>query len=238
MNLHEKSRIMRLIDLTCLNEPTTHEDVHALIDQSENALGKVAALCIPVDVCAWAKTRMPQDVLLATVVNFPYPHTHPDQARDACQRARGEGADEIDAVLPYPQLIEGKLLEVERMLATYREACEGHTLKVILESGVLTQAHVKQASELCIKHQVDFIKTSTGKVPEGADLDSVRTMATCIQDAAAEARVGIKVSGGVRTPEDAQQYMDAVAAVLGGSMITPERMRIGASRLVGALLAE
>lgn len=238
MQQQEKKRLVSLIDLTFLQDNATTADIEKLITKSCSPLGPVAALCIPISCCAWAKPRMAADMHLATVINFPHGQNNQQKCIEECKQAIAEGADEIDAVLPYQQLIEKNLLEVERMLDCYRNASADYTLKVIIESGALNQAQTQQASELCIKHQVDFIKTSTGKIAAGADLASVQTIIKCIKAAGAEQRVGIKISGGVRSIEDAEIYWQELKNNFEQDWLSRKHLRFGASQLLDSLCAD
>jgi deoxyribose-phosphate aldolase len=80
---------------------------------------------------------------------------------------------------------------------------------------------------------VDFLKTSTGKVPVNATPEAVTTMLEAL--AGADGRCGIKIAGGVRTLADAQAYLDLVESRLGAEWIDPAHVRIGASGLFAEL---
>jgi len=81
----------------------------------------------------------------------------------------------------------------------------------------------------------DFLKTSTGKIAIGATPEAARAMLRAIKEVSPQA--GIKVSGGVRTIEQAQQYLQLAAEIMGTEWITPEHFRIGASQLVDVVMA-
>jgi len=124
---------------------------------------------------------------------------------------------------------------VRALLQAVRAACPGLALKVILETGVLqTQALIRRASELAIEAGADFLKTSTGKTPVSATPDAARTMLQAIAaDPVAASRVGFKASGGIRTVVEAATYFALVEDILGPRALTPARLRIGASSLLG-----
>jgi deoxyribose-phosphate aldolase len=108
-------------------------------------------------------------------------------------------------------------------------------LKLILETGVLESPdRIAAAARTAVMSGVDFLKTSTGKVPVGATLEAAAVLLTVIAEA--DGRVGLKVSGGVRTPDDAARYIALAGSMVGESWITPGHFRIGASSLLDGLL--
>ena len=112
-------------------------------------------------------------------------------------------------------------------------------LKVILESGAYPGPDsVAAAAHLTIANGADFVKTSTGKIDEGASLETARAMLGEIEVAAESGRaVGLKPSGGIRTFDEAQAYIDLADSVMGEGWATPSTFRFGASGLLDSLLA-
>jgi deoxyribose-phosphate aldolase len=120
-----------------------------------------------------------------------------------------------------------------------RDAAGEVHLKVILETGELgSYDQIRQASVLAMTAGADFIKTSTGKIGVGATPPT----ALCVMEAARDffhetgRRVGIKVAGGIRTSEQALQYLVLLHETLGPEWMTPELFRIGASTLLNDVL--
>ncbi len=111
-------------------------------------------------------------------------------------------------------------------------------MKLILESGDLaTPALVRQASLIGLDAGVDFLKTSTGKTGTGATPEAARVMLQAIAGHPRGAAVGFKASGGMRTVADAAVYIDLVRQILGDGALTPQRLRFGASGLLGDIAA-
>jgi deoxyribose-phosphate aldolase len=139
------------------------------------------------------------------------------------------GAQEVDVVIPYRQLDAAPAL-----LAAVRRACEGLLLKVILETGELADAQqVALACRIALEAGADFLKTSTGKVRVNATPQAARALLQAIAaDPTAQARVGFKPAGGIRTVADAQVYLSLVRGILGDTALSPRRFRIGASGLL------
>ena len=109
-------------------------------------------------------------------------------------------------------------------------------MKVILETGALTQELIDRAAALAIDCGADFLKTSTGKGPPGATLEAASLLIDRIERDGAADRCGLKVSGGIRTIADADGYLLLAERRLGSAWPTPARFRIGASGLFDALL--
>ena len=103
-----------------------------------------------------------------------------------------------------------------------------------METGLLDDHQIYECSKAAMRGGADFIKTSTGKIPEGASLKAIAIMSYAIKEFYEKSgrKVGIKPSGGITTPEEAFQYMKVVKEVLGEEWLNPSLFRIGASRLL------
>ncbi|OYU88774.1 MAG: deoxyribose-phosphate aldolase, partial [Burkholderiales bacterium PBB5] len=148
------------------------------------------------------------------------------------------GADEVDLVLPWRGLQAGDAAGARAVVDAVRAACPGRTLKLILESGDLaTPALLAQASRLGLDAGVDFLKTSTGKTATGATPEAARVMLQAIAAHPRGAAVGFKASGGIRKVADAAVYIQLVREILGADAANPQRLRFGASGLLGDIEA-
>lgn len=232
------ARLLPLLDLTSLGEDDTPARIEALCASARTPFGLPAALCVyPEHVTTVRRALAGSTARVATVVNFPDGGDDRDRALRETRRALAAGADEIDLVLPYRALQRGETALAEAVVAACREACgPGVTLKLILETGVLgTPGLIRQACAIGLAAGVDFLKTSTGKVPVNATADAAALMLDAI--AADGGRCGFKAAGGIRTLAEAAVYLDLAQARLGAGWITPERFRIGASSLFAELTA-
>ncbi len=126
------------------------------------------------------------------------------------QEATENGATELDVVMNLGWLKIGKTDAIHREIA---EICEetGQTVKVILETNLLTDAEKKLGAEIAMDAGAAFLKTSTGW-NGGATVSDVRLLKEVARD-----RVGIKASGGIRTLEQALDLILAGATRLGTS---------------------
>ncbi len=232
-----------LMDLTTLNDDDTDEKVAALCRQANSPAGQTAAICIyPRFVPLARKVLREQgtpDIRIATVTNFPHGNDDIAIAVAETRAAIAYGADEVDVVFPWRALKAGDAQCGADLVSACSTLCHDASilLKVIIESGELqTPALIRQASEIAIDAGADFIKTSTGKVPVNATLESARIMLEVIRDKGVAARVGFKPAGGVRTTEDAAAYLALAAQILGDSWADARHFRFGASGLLNSLL--
>ncbi|WJM85356.1 deoxyribose-phosphate aldolase [Dickeya chrysanthemi] len=236
-------RALGLMDLTTLNDDDTDEKVTALCRQANSPAGKTAAICIyPRFVPLARKVLREQgtpDVRIATVTNFPHGNDDVDIALAETNAAIAYGADEVDVVFPYRALMAGNRQVGFELVKACKSACAaaGVLLKVIIETGELkTDALIREASEIAIEAGADFIKTSTGKVAVNATLHSAEVMLSVIRDKGVGEQVGFKPAGGVRTAQDAADYLQLADSIMGAGWADARHFRFGASGLLGSLL--
>ncbi len=224
-------RIRGLIDLTYLGEDDD-EAVATLCRKAKN----VAAICVYPQYIErakqWAATPHTK---IATVVNFPGGDQDLNTVLAETERCLALGVDEIDLVLPYQDFLSGHFHVVHQFLAAVRKHSMEGSLKVIIESGALIKpALIRLAGQMVIDCGADFIKTSTGKIPVGATLETAEILLTLI-DQTQNRHVGLKISGGVRSVEDAHAYLYLTRAIMGDHWINPNTFRFGASQLLDDL---
>jgi deoxyribose-phosphate aldolase len=232
------ARLLPLLDLTSLGEDDTPARIEALCASARGPHGYPAAVCVyPEHVTSARRALQGAPVKVATVVNFFDGGGDAGRVARETRRAIGAGADEIDMVLPYAALRRGDRATAEAAVRACREACGGGiALKLIIESGELaTPALIREASELGLAAGVDFLKTSTGKVPVNATTEAAAIMLDAI--AAAGGRCGFKAAGGIRTLPDAQRYLQLAESRLGAAWPSAAHFRIGASALFDEITA-
>ncbi len=229
-------RVLSLLDLTDLSDQCSESAIAQLCDKALNGPVRVAAICIWPQFVSLARRLMGErGIKVATVVNFPAGGTNIARVSADTAEAVGDGADEIDLVLPYKAFLAGDADPAREMIGEVRAACDGRMLKVILETGAFPdQATIRAASDLAIAHGADFIKTSTGKIAVSATLAAAETMLEAIK--ASGKAVGLKPSGGIRTLADAQPYLALADRIMGPDWATPATFRFGASGLYQALV--
>ncbi len=231
------------IDLTSLTSLDSKESIWKLVDSVNDFEGtrpdvpNVAAICtFPLFVDTVKQALTAQDVSIASVAGgFPASQTFTEIKIAETALAVADGADEIDVVMNLGYLLEENYEELTEELSEIKEACRNAKLKVIIETGALaTATNIQRATLVAMYCGADFVKTSTGKGYPGATPEAAFTICETIRayHLLTGNKVGIKISGGVRTAEEAVKYYTIVKERLGDEWITKDYFRIGASSLV------
>lgn len=236
------------IDLTTLNPTDNEERVREftervnLFEEAYPELDNVASICVYPNFAEIVSMTLDVSEVDTTVVaaGFPFSQTFNEIKVAECSLAVASGADEVDIVINVGQMLAGNYEEMCDTLQECHDACHGKIFKVILETGALKSAElIMKASLLAIYSGADFIKTSTGKLSPAATPEAVLVMAKAIKAYYEETgnKIGLKVAGGVKTPEDAVKYYTIVKSVLGEEWLTKDLYRIGASSAANNLLS-
>ncbi|MEO8687944.1 MAG: deoxyribose-phosphate aldolase [Solirubrobacteraceae bacterium] len=232
----EPRQMIALVDLTSLTGEETDAEIAALCAQAQTPAGPVAAVCVygryvPRAVAELEGSGIP----VAAVANFPEGDLNPERAVRETEQAIADGAREIDVVLPWRAFAAGDRAGAMAVVEATREACPV-LLKVILESGLLREPElIGAAARDALAVGADFVKTSTGKVQPAATLAAAAVMLEAVRD---HGLGGFKASGGIRTAEEAAEYLELTDALLGPEWATPRTFRFGASSLLADLLRE
>ena len=207
-----------MIDYTQLDPAATKEDILQLTESAR--IIEPASICILPKMVKFGKGNLKDtDIMVCTVISFPGGNNTLEQKSAETKQAIADGADEIDMVLDY-QLLRQKWdgVKVDEETDKYlhndisqlANICHRNniTLKVIVESGLLDIPQTIYCTDLCLECGADFIKTSTGKVAIGAEIDKVKAMKDTI--ASFGGTMFIKASGGIRTFEDIKKFLPYV----------------------------
>ncbi|WP_370458811.1 deoxyribose-phosphate aldolase [Dysgonomonas sp. 520] len=235
------------IDLTTLNTTDSRESVWKFTESVNDFEGSmpevdnVAAICVFPNFAETVKEALTaQNVRIACVSGgFPSSQTFSEVKIAETALAVASGAEEIDIVMNLGHFFDENYEELCEEIDEIKHACREAHLKVILETGALkTAENIAKASVLSIYSGADFLKTSTGKVYEGASLEAAYVMCSIIKEYSEKTgkKIGFKASGGIATTEDAVKYFTIVKSVLGEEWCNSELFRIGASRLAKNLL--
>ena len=203
--------LARLIDHTVLKPDTTEQAIRDLCAEAREYC--FASVCVsPVWVPVAASELAGATPLVCTVIGFPHgANRSVIKAAETAQAIR-DGAEEIDMVLSIALLKSERYADVEADIRGVVEAAQGRTVKVILETALLTDEEKVIACVLAQNAGAGFVKTSTGFASGGASPQDVALMRRVVGDA-----MGVKASGGVRSAEDAFAMVEAGATRLGAS---------------------
>jgi len=227
------SDAIRLIDLTLLDETASDESLFSLAAKANRY--QVAAVCVFPQHCG--KISLNPEIKLATVINFPEGNQTDHQVLTTIDNLlEKKQINEIDYVFPYHDYLTGKQFLALSQCRQALERCHAQniTFKVIMETGALPSLDlIYQLSRELIDCGCNFLKTSTGKTPQGATTAAALAMLQAIKDS--KANCGLKVSGGIKTPEQAFSYIALAEQTLERN-VDKSWFRIGASSLLEALL--
>jgi deoxyribose-phosphate aldolase len=202
-----------LIDHTLLKPEAGEEQIRAHIVEAVEF--GFAAVCInPIWTPLCADLLAGSRVKTCTVVGFPLGATLPSIKVAEVEAVAALGADEVDMVLAVGQLRDGAYHLVYRDIAAVADAAHEHdlTLKVILETGLLTDEQKIAACIIAQEAGADFVKTATGFSGGGATVADIALMRRTVGPG-----MGVKAAGGVRTAADALRMVAAGATRIGTS---------------------
>lgn len=204
-------KMNKYIDHTLLKPEATQ----AMIDKlcSEAKEHDFASVCVnPYWVKRSAELLAGTDVKVCTVIGFPLGASTTEVKAAETRDAIRSGATEVDMVLNVGALKSGDLETVKADVAAVKQAAGDVLLKVILETGLLTDVEKETACKLCVEAGADYVKTSTGFGPGGATVEDIALMRKTVG-----ANIGVKASGGVRDGEAALAMIEAGASRIGTS---------------------
>lgn len=199
------------IDHTVLKATTTRKDVMQLCKEAKEH--DFFAVCINGSYITLAKEQLEgSNVKVASVIGFPLGAMDTISKVFEARQAVKYGADEIDMVINVGALKSGDYNLVADEIIAIKNAIGDVTLKVIIETCYLTKEEIVVTCQFALKAGAEFVKTSTGFGTGGATLEDVRLMKEVVGNNAL-----IKASGGVKTKEDALQFIEAGANRIGTS---------------------
>jgi deoxyribose-phosphate aldolase len=230
--------IVKFIDLTSLNGTDSDKNISELVEKANKGIGNN----LPAAVCVYSNLtksfQLINPCIRRTVVAGFFPESQATMEAKAFElkTINSLSIDEVDLVINRGKIIEGDFEYLQQEIKQAREILKTKTLKVILETGELTVEQIARASKIAINEKADFIKTSTGKSKLGVTKEAIKIM--CSEIALSKIKCGIKISGGVRTIEEALGFQKIIFNQLGESWLDPNLFRIGASSLFDTIKKE
>lgn len=211
INMSEK-QIARMIDHTLLKPDSTKEQILQLCEEAKEY--EFATVCInPSWVSTAAKALKGTSVGVTTVIGFPLGATSTFTKVAETRDAIASGATEVDMVINIGALKSKDEGTVYQDIKQVVRAASGQAVvKVIIETGFLTDEEKERACLLAKEAGADFVKTSTGFGPGQATVEDIRLMRETVGP-----NIGVKASGGVRDAESAKAMIEAGANRIGAS---------------------
>lgn len=208
----ENKEIAQIIDHTLLKPEATRDEIVKICSEAKQY--GFATVCVnPSWVPLAAKELEGSNVGITTVIGFPLGATTTFAKMAEARDAIANGATEIDMVLAIGALKSGDLSTVQKDIEGVVQAAGGQVVvKVILETGLLTDEEKVKACTICKQAGADFVKTSTGFGHGGATVEDIALMRKTVGP-----DMGVKASGGVRDLETARKIVAAGATRIGAS---------------------
>ncbi len=201
----------KLIDHTLLKADATREQITKLCEEAKQY--DFASVCVNSGWVAYCAQQLKDsDVKVCSVVGFPLGAMSTKAKAFETKCVIEDGGDEIDMVMNIGALKDKDYALVQKDVEAVVEAAQGHCVKVILETCLLSEEEIKKACELCVAAKATFVKTSTGFSTRGATIDDVKLMKSVVKEQAL-----VKAAGGVKSYADLQAMVEAGASRIGSS---------------------
>ena len=211
----DTATILSHVDHTLLKPEATWEQIKTLCDEAMEF--GCATVCIPPSFVKQAAAYVQGNLKICTVIGFPNGYNTTAAKIFETKDAVENGASEIDMVINNGMVKDRQWDDIAHEIAGIKAACLGRPLKVIIETCLLSDMEKIKLCQLAAKEEVAYVKTSTVFSTGGATREDVALLRENLP-----ASVKVKASGGIRTLEDGQAYLDLGADRLGASALVGE----------------
>ena len=204
-------KLNRLIDHTVLKPDATDDDVRRLCAEAREYdffSAVVNTHFVPLVAEEVSGTR----VKVCSIAGFPLGAVDSEVKAFEARRAVERGADEIDMVVNVGAIKAGDWDFVRRDIGLVKKGCGEALLKVIIEAALLTDEEKVSVCRAVMDAGAQFVKSSTGFGPPGANPDDIRLMRETVGP-----DFGVKASAGIRTAASALELVEAGANRIGTS---------------------
>ena len=204
-------KLSKYIDHTLLKADASLSAIEKLCDEAmEYDFKSVCVNTCNIEFCK--KKLQGSDVLVCCVIGFPLGAMSTEAKVFEAKDAVLKGADEVDMVLNIGRLKDNDLDYVTNEIKAIKEAIGDKTLKVIIETCLLTDEEKINACKCVLDGKADFVKTSTGFSTHGATFEDVALLRKTVGDGCF-----VKAAGGVRSREDFEKMIELGADRIGTS---------------------
>lgn len=206
-----RDELAQMIDHTLLDPSATQDRVERLCEEAKTY--RVHAVCVnPIWVALAVSSLRGSDVKVCSTVGFPLGASLTGVKAFEAETVVRLGASEVDMVINIGALRSQDLQTVREDIMQVVKASKGSLVKVIIETGYLTDQEKIQACKLAEEAGAAYVKTSTGFSSRGATVDDIVLIRRTVGN-----RLGVKASGGIRTLKDAVEMIEAGASRIGTS---------------------
>ena len=207
----EVKDIAKYIDHTLLKQNTTQKDIIKLCTEAKTYGFK--AVCVNPCYVSLAKKELEgSGVLVCTVIGFPFGANKREVKAYEAKLAVEDGADEIDMVINVGMLKDYRFDYIVNEIKEVIEASKHAVIKVIAETGVLTDDEKELVTRATASAGADYIKTCTGYGGGVATVSDIKLIKKVAGD-----KVKIKASGGIRNLDKAMALIEYGAERIGTS---------------------
>lgn len=204
--------ILSRCDHTLLKQEATWQQIKEVCDDGKKY--ECASVCIPPAYVRQAAEYVGNDLKICTVIGFPNGYTTTEVKVFETEDAIRCGADEIDMVVNIGWVKDGRWDDILEEIRAVKTSCQGRILKVIAEACLLTEEEKIKLCQTVTQAGADYIKTSTGFSAGGATREDVALFKAHVGP-----EVKVKAAGGIRTLQDAEDFIALGADRLGTSAI-------------------
>lgn len=204
--------IAKIIDQTNIKKEATTEDIKNTCQEAKKY--GFRGVCVRPEWVKLVKKELRNtDIKVIVLIDPPIGNSSHLQRIDLCQKAKKDGADELDVVISIPDVKQEKW---GKILKDLKAICKILPTKVIIGSGYLTDEEIKKASELTKEAGAICVKTATEKDPlEARELKEKFHHLKIMRESAPG--LLIKVSVNIRTLKDVKEAIKAGADIIGTS---------------------
>lgn len=206
------NKILSHCDHTLLAVDAKWNDIKQICDDGMKY--KTASVCIPASYVKQAAEYVEGRLSICTVIGFPNGYSTTEVKAFEAKNAVENGADEVDMVINVGWAKDGRFNDILNEINEVKSACGDKILKVIIETCLLSEEEKKEMCRVVTESGADFIKTSTGFSKGGATREDIALFAAYIGE-----NIKMKAAGGIRSFEDAEDYLNLGCERLGTSAI-------------------
>ncbi len=187
------AQLAQFVDHTLLKADASEAAIRRLCQEARQ--WNFWSVCVnPCWIAACREKLKGSPIRVCTVIGFPLGANDTAAKAAEARLALSAGADELDMVLNIGFVKSGRWDEAQQDIQAVVESAEGRIVKVILETGLLSEQEKIRACQISLQARADFVKTSTGFATGGATIEDVRLMKTH-----SHGEMKVKASGGIRT---------------------------------------